>query len=103
MPPLKQIITVDKQIEEEGRMLLFKNKEKNFKNFFLDFFILLIIFSVLDCGVSIFFTKSFVWWEIPLHIVLSALIALVCARLQLRWNRHREKENSYFKEKYGKK
>lgn len=37
MPPLKQIITVDKQIEEEGRMLLFKNKEKNFKNYFLDF------------------------------------------------------------------
>ena len=88
---------MDKQIEEEGRMLLFKNKEKNFKNYSLDSFILLIIFSVLDCGVSIFFTKPFVWWEIPLHIVLSALIALVCARLQLRWNRHREKENAYFK------
>ena len=28
MPPLKQIITVDKQIEGEGRMLLFKNKRK---------------------------------------------------------------------------
>jgi hypothetical protein len=102
MPPLKQIITVDKQIEEEGRMLLFKNKEKNFKNYFLDSFILLIIFSVLDCGVSIFFTKSFVWWEIPLDIVLSVVIALVSAWLQVRWNRHREKENAYFKEKYGK-
>jgi hypothetical protein len=103
MPPLKQIITVDKQIEEEGRMLLFKNKEKNFKNYFLDSFILLIIFSVLDCGVSIFFTKSFVWWEIPLDIVLSVVIALVSAWLQVRWNRHRETENAYFKEKYGKK
>jgi hypothetical protein len=29
---------MDKQIEGEVRMLLFKNKEKNFKNYFLVFF-----------------------------------------------------------------
>ena len=94
---------MDKQIEEEGRMLLFKNKEKNFKNYFIEFVIILLVLSVADWVVDIFFLKSFSWWEIPLHIVLSALIALVCARLQLCWNRHREKENAYFKEKYGKK
>ena len=103
MPPFKQIITVDKQIEEEGRMLLFKNKEKNFKNYFIEFVIILLVLSVADWVVDIFFLTSFSWWEIPLDIVLSVVIALVSAWLQVRWNRRREKENAHFKEKYGKK
>ena len=88
---------------EEGRLLLFKNKEKVFKNYFIEYVLILIVLSVADWVIDIFFLKSFSWWEIPLDIVLSAIIALVAARLQVRWNRRCEKENAYFKEKYGKK
>ena len=88
---------------EEGRLLLFKNKEKVFKNYFIEFVIILIVLSVADWVIDIFFFNSFSLWEIPLDIVLSVVIALVSAWLQVRWNRRREKENAYFKEKYGKK
>lgn len=88
---------------EEGRLLLFKNKEKVFKNYFIEYVLILIVLSVADWVIDIFFLKSFSWCEIPLDIVLSVVIALVSARLQVRWNRRREKENAYFKEKYGKK
>ncbi len=88
---------------EEGRLLLFKNKEKVFKNYFIEYGLILIVLSVADWVIDFFFLKSFSWWEIPLDIVLSVVIALVSAWLQVRWNRRREKENAYFKEKYGKK
>lgn len=88
---------------EEGKLLLLKNKEKEFKNYFIEFVIILLVLSVADWVVDIFFLKSFSWWEIPLDIVLSVVIALVSAWLQVRWNRRREEENTYFKEKYGKK
>lgn len=88
---------------EEGKLLLLKNKEKTFKNYFIEFVLILIVLSVADWVIDIVFLKSFSWWEIPLDIVLSAVIALVAARLQVRWNRRREEENAYFKEKYGKK
>ena len=83
--------------------MLLKNKEKTFKNYFIEFVLILIVLSVADWVIDLVFLKSFSWWEIPLDIVLSAVIALVAARLQVRWNRRREKENAYFKEKYGKK
>ena len=88
---------------EEGRLLLFKNKEKVFKYYFLEDIIILLALSVIEWGISIFVTKSFYWWEIPLNIALSVVIALIAAWLQVRWNRRREQENAYFKEKYGKK
>ena len=88
---------------EEGRLLLFKNKEKVFKNYFIEYVLILIVLSVADWVIDIFFLKSFSLWEIPMDIVLSVVIALVSAWLQVRWNRRREKENAYFKEKYGKK
>ena len=88
---------------EEGKLLLLKNKEKTFKNYFIEFVIILLVLSVADWVVDILFLKSFSWWEIPLDIVLSVVIALVSARLQVCRNRRREKENAHFKEKYGKK
>ena len=88
---------------EEGRLLLLKNKEKVFKYYFIENVLILIVLSVADWVIDIFFLKSFSWWEIPLDIVLSVVIALVSAWLQVRWNRRREEENTYFKEKYGKK
>ena len=88
---------------EEGKLLLLKNKEKTFKNYFIEFVIILLVLSVADWVADIFFLKSFSWWEIPLDVVLSVVIALVSAWLQVRWNRRREQENAYFKEKYGKK
>ena len=88
---------------EEGKLLLLKNKEKTFKNYFIEFVIILLVLSVADWVVDILFLKSFSWWEIPLDIVLSVVIALVSARLQVRWNHRREKENAHFQEKYGKK
>ncbi len=88
---------------EEGKLLLLKNKEKTFKNYFIEFVIILLVLSVADWVVDILFLKSFSWWEIPLDIVLSVVIALVSAQLQVCWNRRREKENAHFKEKYGKK
>ncbi|MBR3412637.1 MAG: hypothetical protein IKG81_08110 [Bacteroidales bacterium] len=87
---------------EEGKLLLLKDKEKVFKNYFIEYSIILIILSVAEWVASIFFTKSFTWWEIPLDIALSIIIALVSAWLQVRWNRRRKQENTYFKEKYGK-
>jgi membrane protein implicated in regulation of membrane protease activity len=93
---------MDKHIEE-GRLLLFKNKEKVFKNYFFEYAIILIVLSVAEGVISFFFTKSFSWWEIPFDIALCVVIALASAWLQVRWNRRREKENAYFKEKYGKK
>ena len=88
---------------EEGKLLLLKNKEKVFKNYFIEYVLILIVLSVADWVIDIFFLKTFSWWEIPLDIVLSVVIALVSAWLQVRWNRRREKENAYFKEKYEKK
>lgn len=88
---------------EEGKLLLLKNKEKSFKNYFIENVIILTVLSVADWIIDIIFLKSFSWWEIPLDIVLSIVIALVAAWLQVRWNRRRKKENAYFKEKYGKK
>ena len=88
---------------EEGKLLLLKNREKVFKNYFIEFSIILLVLSVADWAIDIIFLKSFSWWEIPLDIVLSVVIALISARLQVRWNLRREKENAYFKEKYGKK
>ncbi len=88
---------------EEGKLLLLKNREKVFKNYFIEFSIILLVLSVADWVVDIFFLKSFSWWDIPLDIVLSVVIALISARLQVRWNLRREKEYAYFKEKYGKK
>lgn len=87
---------------EEGKLLLSK-KEKIFKNYFIENVFILLVLSVAEWVTSIFLIKSFSWWEIPLDIVLSVVIALVAAGLQVRWNRRREKENAYFKEKYGKK
>ena len=88
---------------EEGRLLLLKNKEKVFKYYFIEYVLILIVLSVADWVIDIFFLKTFSWWEIPLDIVLSAVIAIVSSWLQVRWNRRREKENAYFKEKYGNK
>ena len=88
---------------EEGKLLLLKNKEKTFKNYFIEFVIILLVLSVADWVIDIVFLKSFSWWDIPLDVVLSVVIALVSAWLQVRWNLRREKENAYFKEKYGKK
>ena len=84
-------------------MLLLKNKEKVFKNYFLDAIIILLVLAVSEMCVSIFVTKSFYWWEIPIDIALCVVISLISAWLQVRWNRRREQENAYFKEKYGKK
>ena len=67
---------------EEGKLLLLKNKEKVFKNYFIEFVIILLVLSVADWVVDIVFLKSFSWWEIPLDIVLSVVIALVSAWLQ---------------------
>ena len=88
---------------EEGRMLLLKDKKKVFKNYFIEFIIILLALDVIEWGFNIFVTKSFQWWEIPLDIVLSVAIALIAAWIRVRWNRRREKENAHFKEKYGKK
>ena len=88
---------------EEGKLLLLKNKEKTFKNYFIEFVIILLVLSVADWVIDIVFLKSFSWWDIPLDVVLSVVIALVSAWLQVRWNRRHEKENAYFQEKYGKK
>ena len=88
---------------EEGKLLLLKNKEKVYKNYLIEYAIILIVLSVADWVIEFFFIKSFSWWEIPIDIVLSIVIALISAWLQVRWNRRREKENVYFKEKYGKK
>lgn len=88
---------------EEGKLLLLKNKEKVSKNYLIEYAIILIVLSVADWVIEFFFIKSFSWWEIPIDIVLSIVIALISAWLQVRWNRRREKENVYFKEKYGKK
>ena len=47
---------------EEGKLLLLKNKEKVFKNYFIEFVIILLVLSVADWVVDIFFLKSFSWW-----------------------------------------
>ena len=99
---IEKLNTMDSHTEE-GRILLLKNKKKVFKNYFIESLIVLTVLSVAEWATSIFLFKSFSWWEIPLDIVLSVVIALVAARLQMRWNRRREQENAYFKEKYGKK
>ena len=70
---------------EEGRLLLLKNKEKVFKYYFIEYVLILIVLSVADWVIDIFFLKTFSWWEIPLDIVLSAVIAIVSSWLQLRW------------------
>lgn len=88
---------------ENGKLLLFKNKEKVFKYYFLEDVIILFVLDLIEWGVDIFCTKTFVWWEIPLDIALTVVIALVAARLQVRWNRYYKQENTYFKEKYGSK
>ncbi|MBQ6068695.1 MAG: hypothetical protein IJK84_04260 [Bacteroidales bacterium] len=46
---------------EEGKLLLLKNKEKVFKNYFIEYSIILIILSVAEWVASIFFTKTFTW------------------------------------------
>jgi membrane protein implicated in regulation of membrane protease activity len=86
---------------EEGRFLLLKGKDKSLRNYFIEYLILLLALSVIGWGISIFVTKSFEWWEIPLDIALSIVIALFGAWVQVRWNRRREQENDYFSQKYG--
>ena len=86
---------------EEGTFLLLKGRDQCFKNYFIENLILLLALSVIGWGISIFGTKSFEWWEIPLDIAVSIIIALIGAWLQVRWNRHRAQENAYFSKKYG--
>ena len=89
--------------QNERELLIFNGKKLEFKYYFLDIVIVLLVLSVIEWLISLFVTKNFMWWEIPLDIVLSVVIALVAAWLRLRWHRRRMKEKAYFKEKYGKK
>ena len=89
--------------QNERELLIFNGKKLEFKYYFLDTVIVLLALSVIEWLIDLFVIKTFMWWEIPLDIVLSVVIALVSAWLQLRWYRRRMKEKDYFKEKYGKK
>ena len=89
--------------QNERELLIFNGKKLEFKYYFLDIVIVLLALSVIEWLIALFATKTFVWWEIPLDIVLSVVIALVAAWLRLRWHRRHMKEKAYFEEKYGKK